>query len=273
MKDIFKSSTHQAQFNELGYVVIEAGLENVIDGIEQFIKPYLLGIGTDFYYSLIANDLENNRLIKDKIAGYLNPFYKEYLTGYKSLNESFLTKPANTASELLLHQDWCYTDEHKFHSITLWMPLCDVDENNGAIFLLPRSHTWFNNLRSFSLPTARISSSELPDNKLHKVTMRKGDVLLFHPAVFHGSYPNNSNRHRTIVTSIVLPESANFTYFQAINNEQEKMVKAFCLHEDAFLQGLKTIASGADPDAEVFEQIHYNHPVVTSADLLAKVLV
>ena len=132
MKDIFKSSTHQAQFNELGYVVIEAGLENVIDGIEQFIKPYLLGIGTDFYYSLIANDLENNRLIKDKITEYLNPFYKEYLTGYKSLNESFLTKPANTASELLLHQDWCYTDEHKFHSITLWMPLCDVDENNGC---------------------------------------------------------------------------------------------------------------------------------------------
>jgi phytanoyl-CoA dioxygenase PhyH len=271
MTDIFKSQFHQTHFNQHGYVVIDAGMEKELDEIERFIAPYIANLSSDFYYSLIANDLENNKRIRDKIRNALRSFYNRTLTNYKSLNESFLTKPANTTNELLLHQDWNYTYEDKFHSLTLWMPLCDVDENNGAVFLLSGSHKWLHNIRSCNLPTARISSKDLPGGRLLKIAMRKGQVLLFHPALFHGSYPNNSNQHRTIVTSVILPENADYVYFQATKDETDKNVKTFGLDEDAFLRELKSIAVGADPSTEAIEQFNYNHPVITPADLLSKV--
>jgi ectoine hydroxylase-related dioxygenase (phytanoyl-CoA dioxygenase family) len=272
MKDIFKSQEHQSHFDKYGYVVIDANLAGEIDKMEAFIGPYLANLSTDFYYSLIANDLEENKRIRGKIRNGLQLFYDTFLLDYKSLNESFLVKPANTSDELLLHQDWCYTHEERFQSLTLWMPLCDVNENNGALFFLPGSHKWFNNLRSSSFATARISSSDLPTGELQQVNLRKGQLLLFHPAIFHGSFPNNSSHPRTVVTSVILSEDADYIYFQAVVNDQEKNVKTFKLDEDSFLRELKTMAVGADPSTELIDRFHYNHPVISPADLHHKAL-
>jgi len=270
MADIFKSKEHQSHFNEFGYVIIDAHLEKEIDELQTFIKTHLSGLGSDFYYSLISNDYEENKQIRKKIREGLQSFYDKFLVAYKPLNESFLAKPANTAEELLLHQDWCYTDEEKFHSLTLWMPLCDVDENNGALFFVTGSHKWFHNLRSCSFPTARISSKDVPRDKLKTAVMRKGQVLLFHPAGFHGSFPNNTNQHRIIVTSVILPQSADYVYFQAIKGDTGKNVKKFRLDEDVFLRELKTMAVGADPSTEEIDRFHYDHVEISPADLFAR---
>jgi ectoine hydroxylase-related dioxygenase (phytanoyl-CoA dioxygenase family) len=272
MKDIFKSQEHQSHFDKYGYVVVDANLAGEIDKMAAFTEPYLTNLSTDFYYSLIANDLEGNKRIRDTLRRGLQSFYDTFLVGYKSLNESFLVKPANTSDELLLHQDWCYTYEKKFQSLTLWMPLCDVDQNNGALFFLAGSHKWFNNLRSSSFATARISSSDLPAGELRQVNLRKGQLLLFHPAIFHGSFPNNSNQHRTVVTSVILSENADYIYFQAVANDPEKNVKTYKLDEDSFLRELKTMAVGVDPSTELIDRFHYNHPVISLADLYDKAL-
>jgi len=270
MTDIFKSADHQSHFNQFGYVVIDAGMETEADEMADFTKPYLSGLSSEFYYSLIANDFGGNKQISDKIHSILELFYNRYLIDYKTLNESFLSKPAHTTNELLLHQDWNYTHEDKFASLTLWMPLCDVDENNGAVFLLPGSHKWFNNLRSCNLPTARISSKDLSPIEMQTALMKKGQILIFHPAIFHGSFPNNSPRHRTVVTSVILPKNADYVYFQATKEGNPKEVKTYTLDDDAFLRELKTIAVGADPSTEVVEQFSYNHAAISAADLLEK---
>jgi ectoine hydroxylase-related dioxygenase (phytanoyl-CoA dioxygenase family) len=271
MTDIFKLPQHQAHFNEFGYVIIDAHLEKEIDEMLAFIQPHLSDLSSDFYYSLIANDFEENKNIKEKIKAGLQSFYKTHLVDYKSLNESFLVKPANTKDELLLHQDWCYTYEDKFPSLTLWMPLCDVDENNGALFFAQDSHRWFHNLRSCGFPTARISSIDLPADKLQKLVMKKGQVLLFHPATFHGSFPNNTNQHRAVVTSVVLPAIAPYVYFHALKDGQEKNVKVFKLDDDVFLRELKTMAVGAPPSTDEMEQFHYDHFEISTTDLLEKI--
>ena len=100
--------------------------------------------------------------------------------------------------------------------------------------------------------------------------MRKGQVMLFHPAGFHGSYPNNSNQHRVVVTSVIIPQNAEYLYFQAVANGQGNNVKAFALDEDTFLRELKTMAVGVDPTNEVVEQFHYDHPVLSAETLFAK---
>ena len=270
MTEIFKSPDNQAHFEEFGYVILDAHLEQEADEMSRFIAMHLSGISSEFYYSLIANSYEENKRIRDKIRSCLQPFYDQFLQTYKPLNESFLVKPGNTTSELLLHQDWCYTDERKFPSLTLWMPLCDVDENNGALFFVPGSHKWFNNLRSCGLPTARISSQEVPGAKLKSISMKKGEVLLFHSASFHGSFPNNSDKNRPVVTSVILPASAPYLYYYASKEERNDTVETYQLDEDIFLRELHTMAVGAAPSMGKIGEFPYKHQEILPSDILSR---
>ena len=270
MTEIFRSKENQAHFDEFGYVILDARLEPEADEMSRFIAPHLSGISSEFYYSLIANSYEENKRIREKIKSCLQSFYNQYLQAYKPLNESFLVKPANTSSELLLHQDWCYTDERKFPSLTLWMPLCDVDENNGALFFVPGSHKWFNNLRSCGLPTARISSKDVPGAGLKSVVMKKGQVLLFHSASFHGSFPNNSDKNRPVVTSVILPENAPYLYYYASKEERNDTVATFQLDEDVYLRELHTMAIGAEPSSGKVNEFPYKHREISPADILSR---
>ena len=51
------------------------------------------------------------------------------------------------------HQDWTFVDERRFRSVTVWCPLVDVEQRNGALELLPGSHRILTHARcSPSLP-------------------------------------------------------------------------------------------------------------------------
>ena len=254
-----------ASLHQKGFVLIDADLLAEIKELNDFIEHNYPITSDDFYYSLIANDYGNNLVIKSFISDTLSAFYDRYFDPYHSRNESFLSKPKQTATELLLHQDWNYTDESKFAVYNVWIPLRDVNTDNGAMFFLPGSHLWLNNLRSATLPTARIASHSFSNDDMEVVEMKSGQVLVFHPAVFHGSMPNKSNNSRTIITSTIAERDAPFCYYQ--KDETDEQVKIFSLKDDAFMKGLHELSFGADPEGTVTEVLSYKHREVT-ADLL-----
>jgi len=50
-------------------------------------------------------------------------------------------KDANSSAETPWHQDEAYWDVHKqFHALATWLPLDDVDTNNGCLWYVPGSH-------------------------------------------------------------------------------------------------------------------------------------
>lgn len=250
-----------------GFAVLDAGPEVDTERMRQHIEAGLTLPPDRFYYSLLANTPAQNQALRTGLKNELQNFYARHFRGYRTLTESFLSKPAHTESELLLHQDWCYTDESRHPAYNLWIPLEDVTESNGAMFVLPGSHTRFRNLRSGSLPTARISMQALPAEQIRSVPLKRGQVLIFHPAVFHGSYPNRSARHRVVVTATVLPETAPFLYYHANGSPGE--VSVYKLEDDAYLDGLEKLATGNAPDAPVQARLPYTHRVPTAEELLA----
>lgn len=55
--------------------------------------------------------------------------------------EHAINKPANDGRETPWHQDEAYWDPSLFYeSLSIWIPLQDVDESNGCMQFLPRSH-------------------------------------------------------------------------------------------------------------------------------------
>lgn len=264
---VINSSTTEL-LTKNGFAIIGEVAPPLILELNQFVQNYPNTTKNYFSYSLLENDFNTNLYIRNFFKEKLTNFYESWFSGFKTFNESFLIKPCSTSKELLLHQDFCYTDESKYAAYNVWIPLCDVNENNGAICVLPGSHLWYKNYRSSSLPTSRISMKNFPASQIQKVPMKKGQVLLFHPALFHGSYPNTTTQNRIVVTTTVTYKDASFLYYHQEENATETEV--YCLHEDAYLRDLKTISMKVRPDAPMIDKFPYKHFEITETELLAK---
>ena len=107
--------------------------------------------------------------------------------------------PGSTFTAFPLHQDSQYYGPQTGHIrvITVWIPLLDVDEENGCLWVIPRSHRWG------LLPAARradhnmVSFEEVERRGVPvPLPMRCGDFLMFHNLTFHGSKVNRTDRVR-----------------------------------------------------------------------------
>jgi ectoine hydroxylase-related dioxygenase (phytanoyl-CoA dioxygenase family) len=265
---MFKNPDIQRAASQSGFAVIDANLNEEVEQLYAYISNHFKFPTTDFYYSLMANTYEANKTIQQSLLKILDGFLKTNFTGHKILNASFLAKPANTKEEFLLHQDWCYTDEKSYDAYNIWIPLSDVTAENGAMFFLPGSHLWFDNFRSGSLHSSRITSGDLLKPHLQTVPLKKGQAIVFNPAVFHGSHPNLSNENRLVVTSTVLPEEAPFLYFQ--KSETENEVSVFDISADAFLKDLERLAFAGRPESMEINRMEYTHRPITETDQMTK---
>ena len=97
------------------------------------------------------------------------------------------------------HQDSQYYGEktRHIHVVSVWIPPVDVDERNGCLYVIPKSHTWGllkgargedRNVRTFEDVEKRGEEVLLP--------MKKGDILLFSNLLFHTSKYNTTNTVR-----------------------------------------------------------------------------
>ena len=127
--------------------------------------------------------------------------------------DQLLYKPPGGPSETTIgwHQDWASWDTVASHAafVTAWVAFDDVDDDNGAMQIIPASHTWgllpgasnfFGTDRDAQLarlgasPAARAQNSRTVEPR--SILIRAGQVSFHHPLTFHGSGPNTSDRMR-----------------------------------------------------------------------------
>jgi ectoine hydroxylase-related dioxygenase (phytanoyl-CoA dioxygenase family) len=83
------------------------------------------------------------------------------------------------------------------HIVTAWIPLVDVDEENGCLWVIPGSHRWglLQGHRGADLNMRTAEDLERRGTPA-PVPMRRGDVLFFSNLTFHASQVNRSNAVR-----------------------------------------------------------------------------
>ena len=92
--------------------------------------------------------IKASEIIRSTAFSYL----ENILIDYKMFMGSFIVKHNDKNSELGVHQDMTLVDESIYTGINVWAPLCDTNEKNGTLYLIPKSHKIFSTYRNATIP-------------------------------------------------------------------------------------------------------------------------
>jgi hypothetical protein len=215
-------------------------------------------------YSLLSLCKESSRSLSHMVTEMFRTALETRLPNYRFLFGSALVKHGDTSQELELHQDWNYLDEGAHLPITCWMPLSDTGPGSGGMFVLPGSQSSGNAFRSNSYPTGRLPSALFRGRPgFQELSVPRGQILLFHPALWHGSAPNPTQHHRVVLTCAAVPKGAELWY---CHRHSESSARVFRMTEHAYEDHLAELVNDSIPEAFIhLRDIVYSHGVEDSA--------
>jgi hypothetical protein len=193
-----------------GYCIVDFADESIIDQLCELYKRLhkLDNREGGMFYGLYSMDMAYRKEVHDAINEMLSERFDYFFTDYKNVINFFITKLPGPKSELNIHQDMTSLDENRFSPLSVWLPLQDINKDNGAVCLIPRTQYFFSPYRSisFTSPYQHLSQEVLP--YLRPIYLKKGQALLFDPRVLHHSMPNLSKDPRIAIVSGIFPEEA-----------------------------------------------------------------
>jgi len=121
--------------------------------------------------------------------------------------EQFVVKAAEKGMKFAWHQDSGYLAFPHKPYLSCWMPLDDVNEENGTVYLLPYDAA------GTKVRIDHITDSETNDEIGYfgndpgiPAVLNKGDVALFSSVCFHRSGTNHTNKSRRVLLMQYSPE-------------------------------------------------------------------
>lgn len=143
-------------------------------------------------------DICMNPKIHDLVEGILGPNFFLWAS-------NFFVKEPRTKETVGWHQDAYYWLMSPHNSVTVWLAFGDVDEENGAMRIVPGSHKSGIIQHSRSTATDSVLTLELEHGTFREDTavsmrLKAGEVSLHDDAAVHGSPANPSDRKRVGLT-------------------------------------------------------------------------
>lgn len=204
-----------------------------------------------FYATAHAQDVAFRSAMSDKIVSVIQDKVDYYFQNHELLGASFIVKTKQLDQVLQPHQDWNIVDESKHRSYNIWIPLVDLNEENGVILVMPKSHSWIKNYRHFSIPCSFQEVHETLFNFMKPLYLKAGEALIYDHALLHASMPNKSHNDRIACACGIIPKGAEMKFYW--NNEglieEYESSKSFFLEENVFtgphgLTKIKAIEKG-----------------------------
>ena len=135
---------------------------------------------------------------KKKLIKILNEILSKNL---ELRNLEFFLKPKKSGMASPMHQDNFYWNLENAKGVNVWIALSDANRFNGGLTYLKGSHKFgtYNHEISGAKGTSQKISNNLLSKLKHKSitpSLKKGDCIVHHCEIIHGSESNNSNKDR-----------------------------------------------------------------------------
>ncbi|MEZ5321281.1 MAG: phytanoyl-CoA dioxygenase family protein [Microthrixaceae bacterium] len=268
----FIDNNLQQQFQQYGFVKFPLLLPHEVTQLQELWEmvrpPEIEGI----YSNIHDQPQEINTLVDQQITE-LFALHLPALMGDAWLGgATFLVKGAGPNSASTPHQDWCNVDERRALSATLWCPLVDVDEHNGALQVLPGTHRLPPTVRSLDTPSVYLDFDDRLEPWLTCVPAKAGEGVLYAHNLFHGSKPNLSGDVRVAAVSGVLPVGVTHLHYRR-DPDRTGSFETYEVERDFFLSGIPEMANGRVPDSAHYRSTgpHRDEPL-TFDEIVAAVV-
>lgn len=236
---LFKDAALQAAFEKDGYVKINLlNADQVKD-----LKHYYQSLQHDhigeygFHISLENKNADYINGVFKKLFDAALPELDRVLDNYKAFTASYVIKEAGLQNIVPPHQDWTFVDEALFSSATVWIPLMDVNKNNGALGIIKGSHRVFNYPRASPSPQAKSLLSDHAFNLfpyVEVIDLKAGEALIFNNRTVHASPPNTSGITRIAAGIGITQKNAPLLHYYQRPGAEEN-IDVYAVDEAFFL--------------------------------------
>ena len=232
----FKDEAHQDFYSKHGYVVIENFVDaDILNKLEVFFDKHMPSSEKPFYVSNWCNDEKINSNIDQTIRSLLQKNIDTHLQNHRVIIGLMFSKNATKDSAYYVHRDWALVDERKYSSLHFWLPLVDITEENGNLFVFEGTHKVGPIVRgspSFDYPKEGLIHKIKNQFGKKDVYLKKGSVLIFDHRLKHGSRANLSNSERKVVGLSVIPKEADLIHYHKHSNGE---IEIFKVEDDFYL--------------------------------------
>lgn len=239
MKALFQQKEHQQSIEEKGFLHLPLLKKEAVKELFDFYQSSNPEnkIAGGFHISL---DNANEDWVKDvgaKITTTVKPSLEGLFADVKLFTASYVIKEPGLKNIVPPHQDWTFVDEEKYVSLTVWIPLVDVNEENGALAVIPGSHRLFKHFRSSPSPQ---SKSPLADHiftlfpYVEVIEMKAGECLIFDNRLLHASPPNLSEEARIAVGVGLTQQEAQLKHYYQVPGSDPVLLNEYAVEEDFF---------------------------------------
>ncbi len=219
------------QLAKEGFSIFPCLEDNDIIGLINYYESFQKDKPNHFYATTHSQDIAFRKQTSAFIIKVIEPILKNKLVDFKLLGGAYVVKPGNGKGILQAHQDWNLVDETKQRSYNLWIPLIDVNEDNGALFVLPKSHAKILNYRGPQIPSMFKGIEQELWSYLTPLRMKAGYALLYDHALLHGSPPNKTTKDRLGIVVGIVKANTELQIYGSDNG----IIKLYACDENYFL--------------------------------------
>lgn len=268
MKPLLKNIEHQSFLDNNGYIKLPFLEEQEINELNAFYSKQEIINNTPCFASNTILAKDQNKAISDTILHNIRNKADNLFTNYEIHGGTFLIKGKKNG-ELSLHQDSTIVDNENDSAYFLWIPLENVTKSNGCMFVIPKSHLFFNNYVSYSLKNEDINRKYVPSNFIEDIEMNKGEILIFSSRLFHGSYTNKTDKKRVAINVLLTNKNASLVYY---NKKTDTTISKYIIAPVDYLNSYNDYSKGNLPSNAVFEKdINYTHQIIDHRTLYQKI--
>lgn len=203
-------SEQEARFRGEGFLVAGTVPGPVIDELVAAHRRLDPGDVGGCQPSTNHHDERYRRTASDIVRAWLDPVVKPLLPGYRSHVGAFVVKRPGPGSAMAAHRDWSSCDERRWWPVNVWVPLCDVDDQNGALVVHAGSHAGPWTPRGSGLEVVGRCAEAAPPQVLQ---LQAGKIVCYDPALLHSSGSNRSSGDRLAVAMSLQPTEARLLHY------------------------------------------------------------
>lgn len=232
MRQIFRDPVMQAEYDPLGYhsfdLLNDAEIQGLLEGLthltpdDGFSPVHRDGRGLTYHCSFLDTNIDYRRRVHELISRFFGPHIERVLNDYRILNANFYVKPPGSGV-FEVHQNWPAISDIEDTTVTMWCPLIDVVEENGALNVVPGSHKILPHVESANSPGYFTDFKDaMVSRYLKPIPMKAGQAIVFDDGLIHWSANNDSDIPRIAIQILCIPKDSTPVYWFLDKKQPER---------------------------------------------------